>query len=178
MELGFDPLLILRLRPLQKIGIALGLIGLLIAGYWYVALQDRLTERDRLLADIRHQEEQMLSKRRMLARLPQLRAELAQLKTEEARLAQKLPSEKEIPTLLTDVSNAGHEQGLEFLLFAPSPEITRDLYTEVPVGLEIRGSFHAIALFMNQVASLSRIVTFADMTLEPSKEQPGLLVTR
>ncbi len=178
MELGFDPLIILRLKPIQKIGVALGILLLLTAGYGYFFLQDRLNTMDKLHADIHMQEEQMASKRRLLAKLPQMREELDKLKKEEEKLAQKLPSEKEIPTLLTDISNAGHEQGLEFLLFAPGPDIARALYAEVPVSLEMRGSFHATALFMDQVAKMSRIVTFADMTMEPPKDRPGVLITK
>ncbi|MBF0400855.1 MAG: type 4a pilus biogenesis protein PilO [Magnetococcales bacterium] len=170
MELGFDPLIVLRLKPIQKIGVALGLLLLFTALYWYFFLQDRLNVMEKLQAEIQQQEDQISSKRRLLTKLPQMREELARLKMEEERLAQKLPSEKEIPTLLTDISTAGHEQGLEFLLFAPGPEISRDLYAEVPVGMEMRGSFHAIALFVDRVAKMSRIVTFADISMEPPKD--------
>ncbi|MEO5341510.1 MAG: type 4a pilus biogenesis protein PilO [Magnetococcus sp. MYC-9] len=178
MELGFDPLVVLRLKPIQKIGVALLLLAVLGGGYGYLFLQERLAMLDTLHREIQQQEEQMASKRRLLAKLPQMREELAKLKAEEARLAQKLPSEKEIPTLLTDISNAGHEQGLEFLLFAPGAEIPRELYSEVPVGIEVRGSFHATALFMDHVARMSRIVTFADMVMEPVKERKEMLQTK
>ena len=181
MELGFDPLIILRMKPLQKAGVALLLCFLVVAGYGYFFLQERIETIKKMNVNIQQQEQDMASKRRMLARLPQMREELAKLKEEEARLARKLPSKEEIPTLLTDISNAAHEQGLELALFAPGAEISRDLYAEVPVGMEVRGSFHAIALFVDQVARMSRIVTFADMTVEANKEQKDLkdlLVTK
>lgn len=178
MELGFDPLIILRLKPLQKVGIAFGLLAVITAGYWHVLLQERLRVMNTLHADVQQQAREIASKRRMLRTLPQLHEELAKLKIKEEKAAQKLPSQQEIPTLLTNISNAGHEQGLEFLLFAPGPEITRDLYAEVPVGLEVRGTFHATVLFMDQVAHLSRIVMFADMTMEPTEDQPDILITK
>ncbi len=178
MELGFDPLIILRMKPMQKAGVALGLCLLVMAGYWHFFLQERIETIKKMNANIQQQEQDMASKRRMLAKLPQMREELAKLKEEEARLARKLPSKEEIPTLLTDISTAAHEQGLELALFAPGAEISRDLYAEVPVGMEFRGSFHAIALFVDQVARMSRIVTFADMTVEANKEQKDLLVTK
>ena len=178
MELGFDPLVILRLKTIQKMGVGLGILIVIGAGYWYFLLKDRLVELDTLQAKVQQQEKDIAFKKRMLTRLPQLREELAKLKIEEEKATQKLPSQKEIPTLLTDISNAGHEQGLEFLLFAPEAEIPRDLYAEVPVGMEVRGSFHATVLFMDQVAQLSRIVTFADMSLEPVEKEPGVLVTK
>lgn len=178
MELGFDPLIILRMKPLHKIGAAALCLVIILLGYWYFFFQERYDTIKKLQAAIQQQEEQMASKRRLLAKLPQMREELAKLKEEEMKLARKLPSEKEIPTLLTDISSAGHEQGLEFLLFAPGAEITRELYAEVPVGMEVRGPFLAIALFMDRVAKMSRIVTFADMTLEPVKDHREILVTK
>ena len=178
MELGFDPLVILRLKTIQKIAVGLGILIIISAGYWYFLLNDRLVALETLQATVQQQEKDIAFKRRMLTRLPQLRDELAKLKIEEEKAAQKLPSQKEIPTLLTDISNAGHVQGLEFLLFAPEAEIPRDLYAEVPVGIEVRGSFHATVLFMDQVAKLFRIVTFANMSLEPVEKEPGILVTK
>ena len=179
MELGFDPLVILRLKPWQKIGIGLALFFLLMAGYGYFIFQDRYNQLDKLQKDIQLQGEQIASKRRLLNKLPQKRKELAILKAEEQRLAQKLPSEKEIPTLLTNISNAGHQQGLEFLLFATGSEISRGLYAEVPVKIEVRGSFHATAQFMDQVAKMSRIFTFADMVIEVTKgKEQHVLLTK
>ena len=178
MELGFDPLIILRLKTIQKVGIALGLLAAITASYWHFFLQERLRDMDQRQSNIREQEQRIATKRRLLRRLPQMREALAKLKTEEARAARKLPSKKEIPKLLTDISNAGHEQGLDFFLFAPGPEIKRELYAEVPVGIEVQGSFHATVLFMDQVTKLSRIVTFGDTTIEPTPKQTGLLRTK
>ncbi|MBF0160812.1 MAG: type 4a pilus biogenesis protein PilO [Magnetococcales bacterium] len=178
MELGFDPLVILRLKPLYRIGISAGLIFILVVGYGWFVWRDRHAQMEQLRADIQQQTEQLASKRRLLAQLPKKREELAVLKAEEERLAQKLPSEKEIPNLLTDISNAGHEQGLEFVSFAPGAEISRELYAEVPVGIEVRGSFHATALFIHQVAQMPRIVTFADLIVETNKEKGNILQTK
>lgn len=178
MELGFDPLIILRLKTLQKFGVALCILTILAGGYWYFFLQERLDQMETLRIDVRKQEQRIRAKRRMLQKLPQLREELAKLKIKEAKAAQKLPSKKEIPTLLTNISTAGHEQGLEFLRFAPKPEINHELYAEVPVDLEVRGSFHSTVRFLDQVAKFSRIVTFADMSLEPMIQRPGRLVTK
>ncbi|MBF0185621.1 MAG: type 4a pilus biogenesis protein PilO [Magnetococcales bacterium] len=176
MELGFDPLLILRLSPKRRLAISVAMLLLPLAVYAALLLPDQLEEREKLQQILRQQEEQINSKRRMLARLPQLRQELEQLKNEEERLAQRLPSEKEIPTLLSDLSTLGPEQGLELLLFAPETEIVREIHAEVPVALEVRGPFLAVARFVDRVAHMPRIVTMADLTLEPHKEQPDRLL--
>ncbi|MBF0446212.1 MAG: type 4a pilus biogenesis protein PilO [Magnetococcales bacterium] len=112
-------------------------------------------------------ENSIASKKRMLLQLPRLRKELIALKKREEKAARKLPSKKEIPALLTDISNAGHEQGLEFTLFAPKPELPVNVYAKVPVEIKVRGPYHETLLFMNQVARLSRIVTFSNINMKP-----------
>ncbi|MBF0099202.1 MAG: type 4a pilus biogenesis protein PilO [Magnetococcales bacterium] len=175
MELGFDPLLILRLSRWQRLAVVLAILALPLAAYAALLAPERLESLQQVQNSLQQQEEQMASKRRLLARLPQMREELNKLKAEEERLAQRLPSEKEIPTLLTDISTLGLEQGLEFILFAPGSELVRELHAEVPVTLEVRGSFPALAQFIDRLARMPRIVTLSDWHLEPNKEQPELL---
>ena len=167
METGIDPLIVLRLKTVQKIGVILGILAVIVGGYYYFFLNDRLQKIAKIEKEVKKQEQSIISKRKQLTRLPELRKKLAALKIREARLARKLPSKKEIPVLLTNISNAGHEQGLEFLLFAPQPEIERELYAEVPVSLRVRGPFHETVLFFNQVAKLSRIVTVSHVVMTP-----------
>ncbi|MBF0455901.1 MAG: type 4a pilus biogenesis protein PilO [Magnetococcales bacterium] len=175
MELGFDPADLLRLPLYKKVGIGLLILLILLAGYWHFSLQEQLDLMAAHESNIRAQVDDIALKRRMLMRLPKLREELAILKEKEAKAARKLPSKKEIPALLTDISNAGHEQGLEFTLFAPKPELPMDVYAKVPVEINVRGPFHETVLFMNQVARLSRIVTFFDLEIKPKL---GILHTK
>jgi type IV pilus assembly protein PilO len=167
MELGFDPADLLRLPLFKKIGIGFLILLIMLAGYWHFSLRDQLQLIDANANAITSLENSIASKNRMLLALPRLRDELIVLKKREAKAARKLPSKKEIPALLTDISNAGHEQGLEFTLFAPKPELPMNVYAKVPVEVKIRGPFHETLLFMNQVARLSRIVTFSNLKMTP-----------
>jgi type IV pilus assembly protein PilO len=169
MELGFDPADLLRFSLLKKMAISLLILLMIAAGYWHFSLGLQLEVIETNNSVIAKQIEDISLKQRMLLRLPKLRKELALLKEKEAKAARKLPSKKEIPALLTDISNAGHEQGLEFTLFAPKPELPMDVYAKVPVEVRVRGPFHETLLFMNKVAQLSRIVTFSDLEMMPKK---------
>ncbi|MBF0339709.1 MAG: type 4a pilus biogenesis protein PilO [Magnetococcales bacterium] len=175
MELGFDPGALLRLKALHKAGIVLGILGAIAAGYWQFFFKDLQESIDTLNREVAQQEETIHSRQMMLKQLPALRKELAELKLQEAEAARKLPSKKEIPALLTDISNAGHEQGLTFLLFAPKPELPADIHAEVPVEMQIQGAWHETALFMQAIARMPRIVTINDILMTPDKQ--GALLT-
>ncbi len=84
---------------------------------------------------------------------------------------QLLPDKKEIPSLLANISQSGHDAGLEFLLFEPKPEDLKNFYAEIPVQMKIKGGYHDVGHFFEAVAGLPRIVNIRDITMAPAK--PG-----
>jgi type IV pilus assembly protein PilO len=97
----------------------------------------------------------------------------AQLRLAEARL----PDQKEIPDLLSAVSSAGRESGLEILLFRQKPERFQDFYAEVPVEVLVRGNYHQVATFFDRVGKLDRIVNVSDISMKsPNVEGDTMIV--
>jgi type IV pilus assembly protein PilO len=82
-------------------------------------------------------------------------------------LLRQLPSTTEVESLLVDVSQTGLASGLEVKKFKPSAEEKKGFYAELPIALEVSGSFHQLATFISGIAALPRIVTISDMRLEP-----------
>ena len=86
------------------------------------------------------------------------------------RLAlQLLPDKKEIPSLLENISKSGLRSGLEFLLFKPEPEVLKGFYAEIPVKINVRGGYHNLAVFFDQVGRLSRIVNISNIKISTAK---------
>jgi type IV pilus assembly protein PilO len=167
MELGIDPIAILRMKAVEKLGVAIAILVIIAAGYWYFFYGEREAAINTLDQALAKQHAEIQKQREELKRLPILREELAQLKLKETELKQELPSSKEIPKLLEDISLAGHAQGLTFMDFAPQKEVPKQYYEEVPVQLRITGPFHATVVFMNRVARLPRIVNITDVVMTP-----------
>ena len=84
-----------------------------------------------------------------------------------------LPETREIPELLTQISQLGLSAGLEFRLFKPEPERPADFYAEVPVSLAILGFFHDLARFFDHLSKLSRIVNVTDIKISLAKGSGG-----
>ena len=72
--------------------------------------------------------------------------------------------------MLIDVSQTGLAAGLEVKKFKPSAEEKKGFYAELPISLEVSGSYHQLATFISGIAALPRIVTISDMKLEPSSK--------
>jgi type IV pilus assembly protein PilO len=57
---------------------------------------------------------------------------------------------------------------LQFELFKPGTEASKDFYAELPITLNVTGSYHDFGAFAGDIAKLSRIVTLNDINVAPS----------
>lgn len=93
---------------------------------------------------------------------------------EDLRIAlTQLPKEKEIPTLLRDIYLLGKKSGVDFKMFQPQSEQAKRLYAEVPIKLQMSGSYHEVAVFFDRVGKLSRIVNVSDIELATGQAKEG-----
>ena len=109
---------------------------------------------------------------------PRLLAEVAKVEEEFAEAAKMLPKEKEIPQLLKDISALGRNAGLDFLTFVPRGVTPKDFYDEIPVDINIRGPYHSMGFFFDQVSKLDRIVSVNNTNMKsPQKVQGEMLLS-
>lgn len=101
------------------------------------------------------------------AKLELYKEQLAEMEASFGALLRQLPETTEVESLLVDVSQTGLASGLEVKKFKPSAEEKKGFYAELPIALEVSGSFHQLASFISGIAALPRIVTISDMRLEP-----------
>jgi type IV pilus assembly protein PilO len=113
-----------------------------------VKLQTKLAEQKKILAD-----------------LPRFEKELAQLEAQFKEALALLPNTREIPSLLTNISNLARDCGLEIMLFQPKPEVGESFYAQIPVEMKTIGRYHDLGLFFDRVAKLPRIVNILDIAI-------------
>lgn len=161
-----------------KIGIAVLLMLLPIAVFYFVVYQPNLEKTtalaqksDKLAEEIKDLQEKERNK-------PMLVAQVAKVEEEFEQAAQMLPKEQEIPSLLKDISALGQNAGLDFLSFVPRPETPRDYYNEIPVDITIRGPYHSVGYFFDQISKLDRIVSVSNIKMgSPQKVTGEMLLT-
>lgn len=99
--------------------------------------------------------------------------ELDRLTKELSLALTELPSDREIPGLLKGISQLGKKVGLEVRRFTPLPEERREYVAEVPVELEVEGSFHEVAMFFDRLSKMNRIVYVQDIEMGRAVERGG-----
>jgi type IV pilus assembly protein PilO len=92
------------------------------------------------------------------ANMPRLQAELREMEIKLKEAMAQLPDRKEIPDLLSTLSNKAREAGLEILLFRPRAENFQEFYAEIPVDIVVKGGFFNAVSFFDDVSKLNRIV--------------------
>ena len=103
--------------------------------------------------------------------------ELAQVEQQFREALKLLPNEKEIPALLKKVTQLGTDSRLEFRLFKPEKEKAQDFYMEIPVSIEVSGTYHDVALFFDRVGRMERIVNILNVSMKPTQERSTTLTT-
>jgi type IV pilus assembly protein PilO len=102
--------------------------------------------------------------------LEALQAQKTQVDQSVERLEKQLPSKSEMAALLSDITQAGVGRGLSFDLFRPDQIVVRDYYAELPIAIQLAGSYHDLGAFAADMAHLRRIVTLNNMRLRTEKD--------
>ena len=156
---------ILDLPRQQKIGVLAGLIVAILLLDYFLFYSPRSDEISKLTQEVENQRNERDKKKKEAANIPKLKEQMAQLDGRLKEAVAQLPDRKEIPDLLSSISNKVKESGLDILIFRPRAENIQEFYAEIPVDIVVRGGFHNVATFFDEVGRLNRLVNIANIEL-------------
>ncbi len=153
-------------------GLIFGVLFALIVGIFvYLLYWPKFENIKQLNTQLEKLEKKLKTAKRNAADLKKFQAKMKEAEVQFRMAMQKLPEKEEIPSLLTSISDSGQQAGLEFLLFEPKPEKIKEFYAEIPVAMNIKGDYHNLAIFFDQVARLSRIVNIQNIQMANAKDK-------
>jgi type IV pilus assembly protein PilO len=142
----------------QKIGLLVGFTILISAAFYYFLYSPQADEIAKFNESIEAAQNEKSIKQKRAANLPKLQKELGELDVRLKEAIAQLPSKKEIADLLTSIATKAQESGLDINLFRPRPENYKDFYAEIPVEINIKGTFHNVIMFFDAIGRLTRLV--------------------
>jgi len=155
--------------PAPVKGIVLLLVfGLIMGGGYWFFIKDQFAQLDRVESTELELRKNYESKAYQVANLGVFKAQMVEMEETFGALVRQLPSETEVPGLLEDITNTALGSGLALQEVKLQPEQKRDFYSELPINIRMSGSYHELAAFVSNVASLPRIVTLHDLTIKPT----------
>lgn len=146
-------------------------IAVLVLG-WLLLWSDQLAQLEEKEQEQTRLKDEFLNKKGQADNLGLYTQQLAETDRVFGTLLKQLPSKTEVDALLNDVNQAGLSRGLQFQLFKPDAEVTKEFYAELPVNVKLSGNYHDFAAFAADIAQLPRIVTLNNLsitTLTPDK---------
>jgi type IV pilus assembly protein PilO len=165
-NIGEWPLLI------KAIVILIGCIAIGAAVY-YLDTQAQLNRLDQERAKELELRKTFETKQRKAANLDAYRQQLEEMKESFGAMLRQLPDKTEVAALLVDVSQTGLAAGLEFELFQPEGEQSKDFYAELPINIRVTGRYHEFGRFISGLAALPRIVTIHNVKISNPAGERG-----
>lgn len=164
---------ILKMPLYQRVLLLIAIAATLIGAYVYFSYLPAQEE----LKQFQNKNEKVLVKlqesRRIANNLPRFKAEYENMKKQLDLALNELPNKSEIPSLLSSIAGLAKDNGLEVVQFKPGKEITKGFYAEVPVSLQLNGTYHEMAFFCEAVSELARIVNLGNLSLGKARQEDG-----
>jgi type IV pilus assembly protein PilO len=145
--------------------------------YWYyekdarLEIETRVKQLETLRADI-------AKGQGTAVKLPQFRAQVGELENRLVTLREVLPEEKDAADLLRRMQIVAVQSNLKIKGFKPAPVVMKQLHAEWPIALELDGTYHNLAIFLDRVGKFTRIVNITDLQVHgKDKPEPNSTIT-
>ena len=150
----------------QKVALGVMLLAIIAAGGYFLVLSPKLADVAGLQGKNTALQSEVRQSRAIAQSLARFRQEAIRLRERLEVAKERLPSEKEIPTLYRQVSDLAFQAGLTVSLFQPKQPLPKDIYSEVPISVSAETGFHQVGSFFERLSRLPRIVTLTEIKLQ------------
>lgn len=154
-----------------------GVVLLLGALYWYFFYQPFSEEMTALQETIDTKLQTIEKYQTIAAQLDTFRTEVAGLESRLKVLLRELPESREIPGMIRRISDVGVRTGLQINLIKPQPEQRKEFYAEIPIQIRVKGPYHAVGQFLDDLTHLERIISLDGIQIEATNQETQCLAT-
>ncbi len=155
-----------RLPLVGQLGVSLG-IGILICvgfyWYWYSGALQQQTQKEKELSDL---QQQIRALEATANKLPEFQREVQALEARLETLKRILPPQKEMPDLMRRLQYLAAQSSLGIPKFNPAAPVQREFYQEIPINLELSGTYHNLGAFLDRISRMSRLVNMGDLKIK------------
>lgn len=142
-------------------------LAIMVMFLGYIALvSSKIEQLDRIRAEEITLKTSYKVKYHVAANLDLFRAQMVEAEEIFTTQLRSLPNSHETPGLLDDITFIGTTSGLEFVKLEWQPEISKEIYIELPIDIEVNGTYHSFGEFVSKIAGLPRIVTLHNFTID------------
>jgi len=156
---------VLKAPPLYRWGgLAVVLLLVTLANFFFF-VRPELDALESQAAQQRQLDTQLQEKSEIAQNLNERRREMDVLQQKLDEALSELPEAADIDELLAQLNEIGRKSGLEISTVEPSAEEPAQIYVKIPIKMAVSGNYHEIAMFLQELANLRRIVNVNNIQL-------------
>lgn len=156
-----------------KVVLSIFLVVLVLGLGYTLLISDQIVKLEQVAAEEVELKQQYQGKYHVSANLELFEQQMIEAEELFANQLKSLPESHETPGLLDDITFVGTTTGLNFVKLNWQPEITQEIYIELPIDIEVVGSYHEFGDFVSKIAGLPRIVTLHDFDINMQANDAG-----
>ena len=149
-------------------GLALAVFALIGLHYYFIYM-DQETQLKSSRAEYNRLDLERTEKENYAQNLALYESKLNELKRQLNKAQSLLPDSKEVAGLLSNLSTLGERIGLTIDRFEPQKEILHDFYASIPFKMKVKGNYHDIAMFIDAIGRMDRIVNVSQLSMQTPK---------
>ena len=174
---GQDVLNSIIKAPLAQKVAGLGLIvALITAANWYMLVDPIQQQVAVEKGALRQLEDELIQKQSIANNLAQFKHEKEILERRLQQALTELPNEANIDELIRSLAEVGNKSGLIINDIQPQPEQKQSFYASIPIVMAVTGNYHEIAVFLDALSKLARIVNVTNIKMNGAKSSGDKLV--
>jgi type IV pilus assembly protein PilO len=150
---------------------------LLAVLYWYFLYQPYSEEMAALQERITSKRQTVEKYQKIAAQLETFRTQVSELEARLHALLRELPESREIPGMIRQISDLGVRTGLQISLIKPMLELRKEFYAEIPIQVRVKGQYHAVGRFFDDLAHLERVISVDGIQIEATSQETQCLAT-
>ena len=160
-----------RLPLAGQLAVALVVALMICGGFYWFYYSKALDEQKRKEQQLAELQKQIRALEATANRLPEFQREVQALEARLETLKRILPPEKEMPDLMRRVQYLAAQSSLAIRKFTPTNTSQREFYLEVPVNVEVEGTYHNLGAFFDRISRMSRLVNIGNVKIKSNREQ-------
>ena len=149
-----------------QLGVSAVIAALLCGGFYYFWYSDALETQKKQEAKLAELQKQIRALEATANKLPEFQREVQALEARLETLKRILPPEKEMPDLMRRVQYLAAQSSLQIRKFNPAAPAQKEFYQEVPVNLDLEGTYHNLGAFLDRVSRMSRLVNVGNVKIK------------
>ena len=149
-----------------QLGVSAVIAALICGGFYWFWYSDALETQKKHETRLAELQTQIRALEATANKLPEFQREVQALEARLETLKRILPPEKEMPDLMRRLQYLAAQSSLQIRKFNPAAPVQKDFFQEVPVNLDLEGTYHNLGAFLDRISRMSRLVNVGNIKIK------------